>query len=282
MGDDLYKLIPEEGKHLAESRNTKGAYRGVYLDDETNKPSGAGEFVKVNPEELNNEAAVQANSNEETIQKNNTIDAEQGNNDTNAVQDTKASSDVNGYVAIATAMFGLGILVANAYPHAKKWVKETAVPSAKSLWNKVRGKGTSISLKTSEKEFVEESADGTALSVDVAFNEDRENMTSEDAQRELIEAFILYLESMRRVQRVTNANVIDSDGRITGGKELLEAMANKGMIESINEILQHNPALLNSEQEKFLFDILGYEIYSQNEYIPITVASLTTGLFNVG
>lgn len=156
------------------------------------------------------------------------------------------------------------------------------VPSAKSLWNKVRGKGTSISLKTSEKEFVEESADGTALSVDVAFNEYRENMTSEDAQRELIEAFILYLESMRKVQRVTNANVIDSDGRITGGRELLEAMANKGMIESINEILQHNPALLNSEQEKFLFDILGYEIYSQNEYIPITVASLTTGLFNVG
>lgn len=132
MGDDLYKLIPEEGKHLAESRNTKGAYRGVYLDDETNKPSEAGEFVKVNPEELNNEAAVQANSNEETVQKNNTIDAEQGNNDTNAVQDTKASSDVNGYVAIATAMFGLGILVANAYPHAKKWVKETAVPSAKT------------------------------------------------------------------------------------------------------------------------------------------------------
>ena len=114
MGDDLYKLIPEEGKHLAESRNTKGAYRGVYLDDETNKPSGAGEFVKVNPEDLNNEAAVQANSNEETVQKNNTIDAEQSNNDTNAVQDTKASSDVNGYVAIATAMFGLGILVANA------------------------------------------------------------------------------------------------------------------------------------------------------------------------
>ena len=54
-------------------------------------------------------------------------------------------------------------------------------------------------------------------------------MTSEDAQRELIEAFILYLESMRKVQRVTNANVIDSDGRITGGRELLEAMANKAV-----------------------------------------------------
>ncbi|MBD5543566.1 MAG: hypothetical protein HDR01_04785 [Lachnospiraceae bacterium] len=42
MSSDLYRLIPEEGKHLAESHNTEGAYRGVYLDDETNKPSGAG------------------------------------------------------------------------------------------------------------------------------------------------------------------------------------------------------------------------------------------------
>ena len=35
MSGDLYRLIPEEGKHLAESHDTKGAYRGVYLDDNT-------------------------------------------------------------------------------------------------------------------------------------------------------------------------------------------------------------------------------------------------------
>jgi len=52
MSDDLYRLIPEEGKHLADSHDTDGAYRGVYLDDETNKPCGAGEFVKVDPSEL--------------------------------------------------------------------------------------------------------------------------------------------------------------------------------------------------------------------------------------
>lgn len=51
MSSDLYRLIPEEGKHLAESRDTEGAYRGVYLDDETNKPSGAGEFIKVEDDE---------------------------------------------------------------------------------------------------------------------------------------------------------------------------------------------------------------------------------------
>ena len=33
MSGDLYRLIPEEGKHLAEAHDTKGAYRGVYLDE---------------------------------------------------------------------------------------------------------------------------------------------------------------------------------------------------------------------------------------------------------
>lgn len=51
MNNDLYRLIPEEGKHLADSHDTVGAFRGVYLDDKTNKPCGAGEFVKVDPSE---------------------------------------------------------------------------------------------------------------------------------------------------------------------------------------------------------------------------------------
>ncbi len=55
MSHDLYRLIPEEGKHLAESRDTEGAYRGVYLDDETNKPSGAGEFFKVEDNDNEND-----------------------------------------------------------------------------------------------------------------------------------------------------------------------------------------------------------------------------------
>ena len=51
MGRRLYELIPEEGKHLADSRDTEGAVRGVYLDDETNKPCGAGEFMPVSTDE---------------------------------------------------------------------------------------------------------------------------------------------------------------------------------------------------------------------------------------
>lgn len=31
MSGDLYRLIPEEGKHLAESHDTKGAYREYIL-----------------------------------------------------------------------------------------------------------------------------------------------------------------------------------------------------------------------------------------------------------
>ena len=58
MDEEYYKLIPEEGKHLANSRKTEGANRGVYLDDKTNKPNGAGEFIKVDPAELTSDDIV--------------------------------------------------------------------------------------------------------------------------------------------------------------------------------------------------------------------------------
>lgn len=41
----LYRAIHPVGTHLAESKTTKGAYRGMYLDDATNRLAGQTEFV---------------------------------------------------------------------------------------------------------------------------------------------------------------------------------------------------------------------------------------------
>lgn len=254
MKEDLYRLIPEEGKHLAESRDTEGAYRGVYLDDVTNKPSGAGEFIKVDPDEL-----------EDT--------------DNDSISDNKESSDAAGIAALITLGIGIGVGIAKAYPSVKEWVKETALPSVKGFWNKLFGKEESPISAKSEVRLSESTTDETAISIDVAFNEYRENMTSEDAQRELLEAFILYLVSMKKVHRVANANVVDSEGEITEGKMYIEALSNKGMIESINEILLHNPMILDQKQEAVLSDILGYNVTNQKDYIPITAEALSTRLF---
>ena len=49
---DYYRPIKREGTHLADSNDTEGAYRGNLLDDETNKPVGNSEWIKVDDSEL--------------------------------------------------------------------------------------------------------------------------------------------------------------------------------------------------------------------------------------
>lgn len=258
MSDDLYRLIPEEGKHLAESRDTEGAYRGVYLDDETNKPSGAGEFVKVDPDELYDR-----------------------DGDIQLSDSTSETSDAGATIFIVAAAFAIGVGVAKTAPHVKKWVNEKAAPAIKRVFRKKdKSKGAELqytpeSTEISEEIFVEHADSIIAVSVEVAYDEYRENMSSEEAQRELIEAFVLYLESMKKVKRVEKANVIDSDGRLTSGKVFLDTIVNSGMLESVNNILRNHPALLEPGHEKRLSAILGYEISAENEFIPITVDALT-------
>lgn len=256
MSDDLYRLIPEEGKHLAESHDTEGAFRGVYLDDETNKPSGAGEFVKVDLDDL--------------------IDRD---DDPSSDSPSDASGNAAGVAALIGIGIGAGIAIHAAYPHVKRWAKETAIPSVKRLWAKVWKKDSedTVALPNST-DALPGDAGTTEVSIDVAYNEYRENMSSEEAQRELIEAFILHLESMRKVKRVANANVVDSDGRLSDGKAFLETVTSSGMLESVNDILRKNPALIDQKQKRLLAEILGYQMEAEKEFIPITTDMLIEGL----
>ena len=252
MSDDLYKLIPEEGKHLAESRDTEGAYRGVYLDDETNKPNGAGEFVKVDPNELFDQYNEPDSDN------------------------TSDSSDGSGVVAIvALAAFAAGLGVAKAVPHIKKFVGDKITPSIKRGINKITKHTNSqekLQLDTLPvpEMSISQTPAYTTSGIVTAYDKYRENMSSEAAQRELIEAFILYLQSMKKLNRVVNANIIDSDGSVTDGKTFLCEMPNNGMLESVNEILKNNPQLLDRQQQQSLFEILGFIPYGEQEYIPIS------------
>ena len=47
----LYRLIYKEGTHLAPSKDTKGAYRGTLLDDESEELAGQSEWLKVDESE---------------------------------------------------------------------------------------------------------------------------------------------------------------------------------------------------------------------------------------
>lgn len=261
MDDDLYRLIPEEGKHLAESRDTEGAYRGVYLDDETNRPSGAGEFIKVDPSEYNS-------------------------NDSQLPTPSTDASDGANMEKLLTALvaFVAGAIVMKATPHVKKWAKEKASPLVKRVFKKEKTETTKITTSIQETTELaevlsaEQELSDAFAGIDVAYNGYRENMSSEAAQRELIEAFILHLECMKRLNRVKNANIVCFDGTLTDGKAILESIDSSEMLDSVNALLKNNPALLGQGERERLSEVLGYEIVSNKEYIPITAESLITGI----
>lgn len=237
MSDDLYRLIPEEGKHLADSHDTDGAYRGVYLDDETNKPCGAGEFVKVDPSEL-------------------TSSDDTNDNNGNGISPEQAA-------AIAAIFTAVCVAATKAYPHVKKFVVTKVAPPVKRFWN------TKIRKKKAEN-AIDCKSESTELSIDVVLEEYRDNMSSGEARKELVEAFVLQVIAARKIKRVAQANFVDENGHKVEGRELVDKLSNPALITEINAILSANPQLLSQQQVTELSGFLGYSIIREGKYIPIS------------
>ena len=75
---------------------------------------------------------------------------------------------------------------------------------------------------------------------DFAYEQYSTNMTSEEAQKELLDAFILYVLAVKKINKVAHANVINSVGSITDGKSVIDKISASVVIEKINAILTHN------------------------------------------
>lgn len=242
MVEKLYKLIPEDGKHLADSKDTLGAVRGVYLDNETNKPCGAGEFV---PVESSNTSGI-------------------------------SPATVSALVTLALAS---GYAIAKATPYVVKWVRGTAIPWVKRTWNSLwksdnrdtRSKSLELTDHCSYvlKEAVPEDL------LDEVIYEHRENMTHEEAVQRLIDAFILILKGYHEANRVSNANIIFPSGEIVDGQKLI---LDESVIAQINAAIQQNPELLSLEQRETLSRALGYEVFKNGEFQPLTVQALSNAI----
>ncbi len=107
-----------------------------------------------------------------------------------------------------------------------------------------------------------------------AFDQYTVNMTSEEAQKELLDAFILYVLSAKKVWKVAHANIADSNGKQINGSKMLDALSNTSIIESINSIIANNPALLEEWQSIALEGLLGRDIITDGQYVPLEAADL--------
>ena len=117
--------------------------------------------------------------------------------------------------------------------------------------------------------------------IDAAYENYSINMTSEEAQKEFVDAFILRVLSEKKLWKIAHANIVDPAGNITDGRAMIDKLSSPLMLKNINTILKNNPALLETWQTIALEDILGRELIVDSCYVPIEGQALRKNLMSL-
>jgi hypothetical protein len=107
--------------------------------------------------------------------------------------------------------------------------------------------------------------------IDAAHAKYVHDMTSEEAQRELLDIFILSVMLAARIRDLSSARVVKDGGlpeQYIEGQEMIQELSTPRYVASINKILGNTPLLLN-EKSATLSEMLGYSIVLDGQYVPI-------------
>lgn len=245
---DLYRPVYKEGTHLAPSKNTEGAVRGSLLDDERNQIAGQAEWVKVEESEYGYDEYY---------------DYQGSRQQSELSPEAQELAKLVGEVIAAGTIWVLSEVVA---PRAKFWWQEKAAPAMRELWEDVKSKKKFRKFRKGKlvqsSEIVATTKTVSELvskELDEAYEKYMYDMTSEEAQRELMDIFILSVTLTAKIRRLANARIIKAGG-ILGeyieGKEIIKNLSAPQYVASINHILANNPLLLE-EKSTILSEILG-------------------------
>lgn len=239
---EKFRPIINEGTHLASSKEIEGAFLGALLDDETNKVVGQAKWELV---------------------------PDSDGNDTN-----RAAENLLFMLAGVAVAWG----VSKAAPHLKRFWQETAAPGAKKLWAKITHKEytepTAIEAPHQTSEIAvtpEQVTDGITQRLEEAYDEYAIQMSSEEAQKELIEIFLISAVLVSKINRLSNANITDEvTGKLAKGQVIADRLREPQFLASVNEILSRNPALLEKGQTATMEELFGRVLTAEGEYVPIT------------
>lgn len=268
---DLYRVIRKKGTHLASSNDTKGASRGILFDDKTNELVGHAELIKVDESEYESDYSYDYQENQQKIEL--------------SPEDQKFAQLVGEAIAAGTVY----VLTEYVAPHVNRWWQNKVVPTMTEKWktftdkrkDKPSPKGKKKSkLHTNEIVAANETVPGMfSHGLEEAYEKYMNDMTSEEAQRELLDIFILSALLTAKIRKLSNARIINGDapGEYLDGQKILERLTTPEYIGSINQILEKNSQLME-EKAAVLSGILGRNLVLNGQYVPIEIGKFKEAL----
>jgi hypothetical protein len=258
-----YRPVHKDGTHLADSNHTDGAYRGNLLDDVTNKPIGNAEWVKVDDSELEEQYAYPVEAPRQEVK---------------LTPEQKVLVDMVG-TAIAAGLTWFAIEV--VAPEVKHLWHKKASPAISVKWESI--KEHHKQQKAKEKTVVRPAQITKVLSapaenmlgmvvqeLDDAYDNYVQDMTSQEAQKELLDIFLFSAMLAAKVRKLKNSRIVDGEapnGYIEA-QQLINRLASPEFTQSINQIFKCNPTLLE-EKATSLSDIFGWSLYAEGQYVSI-------------
>ena len=239
---EKFRPIINEGTHLASSKEIEGTFLGALLDNETNKVVGQAKWELI-PE-----------------------------------GEDSGSNRTAEYLLLMLVGAAAAWGVSKAAPHIKRFWQETAAPGAKKLWAKITRKEytepTAIEAPQRASEIAvtpEQVTDGITQRLDEAYDDYAIQMSSEEAQKELIEIFLISAVLVSKINRLSNANITDEvTGKLAKGQVIADRLQEPQFLASVNQILARNPALLEKGQTATMEELFGRVLTAEGEYVPIS------------
>lgn len=193
--------------------------------------------------------------------------------------DENLSDDLITKTIIAVTGIAVGVAAVKIAPRIKGWWNTSVRSSLKDKWNKSRGrvdnnsKSSESIVITDVEEIDKVNSSINTQKIDDTFEKYKSNITSKEAQKELIEIFILSVLLVKKIRKLSNSNLLDEE-------ILIKKVTSKEFIEGINQALLSNPNILEKNSE-FLSEIMEREISEDGIYIPIESEKLKKQLWIV-
>jgi hypothetical protein len=281
MAKKIFEVEYDDDLHFADDKGKPGRKRALLYDDDNNLRAHA-DLREVDEDELRerySEPSPEVDDYDD--------DPEEYEGGLTPMQEelVKAVGDALAQLAIE--------VIEDVTPYAEEWWHKSAWPAIKGVPGMISGaigglmgSGRKEVLPAEpekptqglEAEFLEGHPAMVSETLDKAYRDYKEDMSSDEAQRELLEIAVLASLLAGKVRRLQNANIVDGQEGQLVWSETVDRLTSENLVDGVNRILSGEAKPLDDGQLADFERLLGRSLYHEGSYIPITTSELRKGI----